>query len=140
MEDALASNKTRAIGVANFCQGALSAILETAKVKPAVNYYMLHPGMGKDPSGLRSFCEKNDILTFAYGIFGEPGPQLVDNKGENQNEVLKKIADSRGGTVEDVAIRWAIQNGNAVSVRPTFEFELGKSKCENNDCKDALIR
>ena len=40
LEDALKSGKTRSIGVINFCEKALNCLLETAYVKPAVNYYM----------------------------------------------------------------------------------------------------
>jgi hypothetical protein len=40
LEEALTSGKTRSIGVINFCEKALSCVLETAKVKPALNYYM----------------------------------------------------------------------------------------------------
>jgi hypothetical protein len=40
LEDALATGKTRSIGVINFCESALTCVLETAKVKPALNYYM----------------------------------------------------------------------------------------------------
>ena len=40
LEDALKTGKTRSIGVINFCEKALTCLLETAKVTPALNYYM----------------------------------------------------------------------------------------------------
>lgn len=40
LEEALASGKTRSLGVINFCGKALTCVLETAKVKPALNYYI----------------------------------------------------------------------------------------------------
>ena len=40
LEDALASGKTRSLGVINFCEKSLTCLLKTAKVKPALNYYM----------------------------------------------------------------------------------------------------
>lgn len=40
LEDALAAGKTRSVGVINYCEKSLSCILETAKVKPALNYIM----------------------------------------------------------------------------------------------------
>ena len=40
LEEALASGKTRSLGVINFCESALTCVLQTAKVKPALNYYM----------------------------------------------------------------------------------------------------
>lgn len=40
LEEALASGKTRSLGVINFCESALTCVLQTSKVKPALNYYM----------------------------------------------------------------------------------------------------
>lgn len=40
LQEALAAGKTRSVGVINFCEKALTCVLETAKVKPALNYYM----------------------------------------------------------------------------------------------------
>jgi hypothetical protein len=40
LEEALAAGKTRSLGVINFCESALTCVLATAKVKPALNYYM----------------------------------------------------------------------------------------------------
>jgi diketogulonate reductase-like aldo/keto reductase len=129
LEDALASGKTRSIGVINYCEGSLKCILESAKVKPALNYYMLHVGMGKDAHGLRTFCDDNGIRTFAYGACGEPGPNdLILN-----NPLLKKIGAAHGKSPEEVALRWVLQTGAAVSVRPTTNFGLGMGVCAEND-------
>ena len=40
LEEALASGKTRSLGVINFCESALTCVLQNAKVKPALNYIM----------------------------------------------------------------------------------------------------
>ena len=40
LEDALAKGQTRSVGVINFCEFSLKSVLETAKVRPAVNYIM----------------------------------------------------------------------------------------------------
>ena len=40
LEEALAQKKCRSLGVINFCASALDCVLATAKVKPALNYYM----------------------------------------------------------------------------------------------------
>mmetsp|Transcript_17757 Transcript_17757/g.27978 ORF Transcript_17757/g.27978 Transcript_17757/m.27978 type:complete len:400 (-) Transcript_17757:40-1239(-) len=135
MEEALAAGKTRSVGVVNFCQGALECLLETASVKPAVNYYMLHVGMGPDAHGLRPFCESRGIRTFAYGAVGEPGP----NKELLNSPVLKRIGERHGKSPEEVALRWGIQGGSAVSVRPTTNFGLGSGVCsDKNDCGAGL--
>ena len=41
LETALAAGQTRSIVVINFCESALRCVLKSAKVKPAVNYFML---------------------------------------------------------------------------------------------------
>ena len=135
LEEALAQKKTRSIGVINFCEKALTCVLETAKIKPALNYYMLHVGMGTDPRGLRSFGESRGIRTFAYGAAGEPGP----NEELLSSPVLKRIGDAHGKKPEEVALRWVTQNGCAVSVRPTLDFGLGTGLCtEENKCKEGM--
>lgn len=135
LEEALAQKKTRSIGVINFCEKALTCVLQTAKVKPALNYYMLHVGMGTDPRGLRSFGESRGIRTFAYGAAGEPGP----NEELLSSPVLKRIGDAHGKKPEEVALRWVTQNGCAVSVRPTLDFGLGAGMCtEENKCKEGF--
>ncbi len=136
MEEALASGKTRSIGVINYCEGSLKCLLETAKIKPAINYYMLHVGMGKNAHGLRTFCESNGIKTFAYGAVGEPGP----NDQILNNSLLQKIGKKNGNkATEEVALRWVIQGGAAVSVRPTTNFGLGSGICtDDGDCATGL--
>ncbi len=136
LEEALAAGKTRSIGVINYCEGSLKCLLETAKVKPALNYYMLHVGMGEDAHGLRTFCDSNGIRTFAYGAVGEPGP----NDKILTNPVLQKIGANHGNkSTEEVALRWVIQSGAAVSVRPTTNFGLGSGICTDaGDCATGL--
>jgi diketogulonate reductase-like aldo/keto reductase len=131
MEEALKAGKTRSIGVINYCQKSLECILETAEVKPAINYYMLHVGMGEDAYGLRTFGESKGIRTFAYGATGEPGP----NKELLNSPILKRIGDGCGKKPEEVALRWVLQSGAAVSVRPTTNFMMGFSFCSEQDDK-----
>jgi len=134
LERALASGQARAIGVINYCEQALSCLLKTAKVTPAVNYFMLHAGMGPDAHGLRSFGESRGIKTFAYGALGEPGPaeELFNSP------ILKQVATSQKRSVAQVALRWVAQNGCAFSVRPTADFGLGRSVCDGSTCRTGL--
>ena len=137
MEDALRDGKTRSIGVINYCEGSLKCLLETAKIKPALNYYMVHVGMGQNPTAqsLRKFCDAEGIKTFGYGAVGEPGP----NEEILNNAILKKIGKKHGKSPAEVALRWVIQGGAACSVRPTTEFGLGFGVCtEQNGCREGL--
>ena len=135
MEEVLASKRARSIGVINYCQSSLECILATAKTKPALNYIMQHVGMGKDTNGLRAFGESRGIKTFAYGALGEPGPsdELLNSP------TLKQIGSKHGRSVEEVALRYGLQSGCAVSIRPTVGFGLGKSTCsDDGSCRAGL--
>jgi 2,5-diketo-D-gluconate reductase A len=74
LESAVKAGKARSIGVVNYCESALGCVLDVATIPPALNYFMLHAGMGPDAHGLRSFGEARGVKTFAYGTLGEPGP------------------------------------------------------------------
>ena len=136
LEEALEKGQTRSIGVINFCEFSLTSVLKTATTKPALNYYLTHVGMGLDPKGLRSFGESRGIRSFAYGAIGEPGP----NKELLESPLLRDIAKSHRVSPEAVALRWVLQTGAAVSVRPTIEFGLGSSACglDTNKCNQGL--
>eukprot|EP00638_Chattonella_subsalsa_P006388 CAMPEP_0117756672 /NCGR_PEP_ID=MMETSP0947-20121206/14231_1 /TAXON_ID=44440 /ORGANISM="Chattonella subsalsa, Strain CCMP2191" /LENGTH=400 /DNA_ID=CAMNT_0005576331 /DNA_START=42 /DNA_END=1244 /DNA_ORIENTATION=- len=143
LEDALASGKTRSIGVINYCEKALTCLLDTARVKPAVNYIMYHVGMHGDANGvarkLRAFGESRGIRTFAYGAVGEPGPseELLSSP------ILDKISKAQGNkSIDEVAVRWVLQSGCAVSVRPTTNFGLGTGFCgsESDMCELGIQR
>lgn len=138
VEQAVRDGKTRSLGVINFCEDSLRCVLKTATIKPALNYYYYHVGMNTGRGfKLRDFCDRFKIRTFAYGALGEPGPytdeRLLDNK------ILKSIGDgskvynqrNHGGerSTEEIALKWVIDTGAAVSVRPTSDFGLGKSFC-----------
>lgn len=63
MEDALAANYTRAIGVSNFCSKCLAAAtsISASPVQPAVNQFQLHVGMGSDPQRFLSHAKAAGI-------------------------------------------------------------------------------
>ena len=97
---------------------------------------MQHIGMGPDALGLRAFGESRGIKTFAYGALGEPGPssELLTSR------VLRKIGAAHGRSVEEVALRWGLQSGCAVSIRPTVDFGLGRSACADGDACPAGLK
>jgi diketogulonate reductase-like aldo/keto reductase len=135
LEDAQSAGVMDALGVVNYCEKQLDCLLKTARVKPCLDYYCLHPGMGSDAHGLRSYAAKRGIKTFAYGAIGEPGPSRALLEGE----VLTRIAKAHNVSPAQVAVRWLLQNGNAVSARPTAEFGLGTSACRSDgSCASGL--
>ena len=136
LEEALAEGKTRSVGLVNYCQGSLDAVLETCTVKPSINYIMAHVGMGRDVKGLKSYSEKRGIKIFSYGQTGEL-PESVPREILD-SPLLGRIGKSHGGrTAGEVALRWVFQNGMAASVRPTSDF----GKCSDGaSCGDGIRR
>ena len=90
LEEALAAGKTRSVGIINYCSSGLETLMETAKVVPALNYYMCHVGMGPDIQGLRTKNEKYGIRTFSYGQSGEPEPKRGDAERPNLETYWRK--------------------------------------------------
>jgi diketogulonate reductase-like aldo/keto reductase len=162
LENALLQGKTKSIGVVNYCEKSLRCLLKTCKIKPAVNYYYLHVGMTSSGTSmlsgddtlrgykLREYCDRYKIKTFAYGAFGEPEANKSDEL--LNNPLLKSIGDGTKNiynyknhgqssrTPQEVALRWVIQSGAAVSVRPTLDYGLGKSFCSasSDECESSI--
>ena len=73
----------------------LDCLLKAARVKPALDYYCLHPGMGPDAHGLRSYAAKRGVKTFAYGAIGEPGPVRAPRPGRAGERFRDGVAPRR---------------------------------------------
>ena len=71
MEEAYKEGKVRAIGVSNFMQHHLEALMETAEIVPHVNQILLAPGC--DQEDLVAYCQERDILLEAYSPLGTGG-------------------------------------------------------------------
>jgi len=134
LEEALAEGKTRSIGVINYCPFSLKSVLQTANITPAVNYVMVHVGMGKDVHGLRTLGEKSDIKTFGYGQMGEI-PSI--NNAIANSPILKKIAAAHEKSVDEVALKWVLQHGMAASIRPSSN---NMGRCIGEECEVGLSK
>jgi len=118
LERLLEQGKTRALGTYNYCQFSIDCILQTAVTPPALNYVMRHVGMGTDSTDLIRYGEARGIRTVAYGTLGEP----VALAELLEDTVLEEIAETHGRSVEEVALRWNVQAGYAVSNRPSADY------------------
>lgn len=125
MEDAQEAGLIRSIGVSNFHSHHLDALLETARVKPAVNQIYLSPS--DQQAALVDYNNRHDIVTEAYSPLGTG--TIVDDAQ------LKAIGEKYGKSAAQVAIRWSLQKGFVPlpkSVTPhriqenfdVFDFEL----------------
>lgn len=118
VEAILASGQARSIGVSNFLQTDLEAILETAKVIPAINQIEYHPYL--QHGDLLDFHKKHGIATSVYGPLtavtkASPGP--LDGTYE-------LLAKKYGVTPGDIALRWVIDQGAVVVTTSSNEERL----------------
>jgi diketogulonate reductase-like aldo/keto reductase len=101
LEEIYKSEKARAIGVSNFMEKHIDALLHEAKIVPAVNQVECHPHLSQQP--LVDYCKKHGIVFEAWSPLGGTGGNLLDDP------VLKKIADKHGKSAAQVTLRWELQ-------------------------------
>ncbi|MEN9621564.1 MAG: hypothetical protein RL499_1757, partial [Actinomycetota bacterium] len=117
----------RSIGVSNFMQAHLDDIAAATDVVPAVNQVELHPAFQQ--RDLRAYQEPKGIHTESWSPLGSAQYDLEELPG------FAAIAERHGKTVQQVAIRWHLQEGLIVfpkTVRrermlenaAVFDFEL----------------
>lgn len=105
LEAIQASGRATSIGVSNFLQNHLEALLKTAKVVPAINQIEYHPYL--QHGNLVAFHRKNGIATSAYG----PLTPIVRAKGGPVDPVYATLAKKYGVSDGDVGLRWVIDQG-----------------------------
>ncbi|KAF2019067.1 Aldo/keto reductase [Aaosphaeria arxii CBS 175.79] len=103
-----ASGRVKNIGVSNFGIKNLEKLFAdpSFKITPAVNQIELHPN---NPSPkLLQYCKEKGIHATAYSCLGSTDSPLY------KNDELKKIAESKGKTVQQVLLMWGLQRGTSV--------------------------
>jgi diketogulonate reductase-like aldo/keto reductase len=131
LEDLYEAGRVKAIGVSNFKDHHLKALIEDSKIKPMVDQIEFHPGFMQDETF--AFCRENDILVEAWSPLGR-GKMLRDDR-------LVSLAEKYGKTPAQICIRWCIQNGVTPlpkSVTPerirenidVFDFEIDDDDME----------
>ena len=103
LEEIYKSGKARAIGISNFMEKHLDALLKEAKIRPAVNQVECHPHLSQQP--LADYCQKQGIAFEAWSPLGGTGGNLLNDP------TLKKIADKHGKSAAQVTLHWELQRG-----------------------------
>ena len=115
------------IGVSNFMQTHLDDLAAATDVVPVVNQVELHPAFQQ--RDLRAFHAERGILTESWSHLGSGKYDLAELPG------FAEIAERHGKTVQQIAIRWHLQEGLIVFPKTTrvermienatvFDFEL----------------
>lgn len=128
MEDAVDVGKIRSIGLSNFNIHHLDALLEGARIPPAVNQMECHVSLQN--TRLKEYLDGKGMLLEAYAPM--KSRRIADVL---ENETLKKVGAAHGKTPTQVSLRWLLQRGIVAlpkSVTPSrieeniqlFDFEL----------------
>ncbi len=100
-EELYKAGRIRAIGVSNFHQHHMEAILETATIAPMVNQIRLCPGDTQDE--LVNYCRSKGMILEAYSPLGVG--KIFDVP--EMQELSKKY----GKSIAQICIRWSMQRG-----------------------------
>ncbi len=101
LEHLYKEGKVRAIGLSNFMENHISALLQDAEIAPMVNQIEFHPGyMQKE---CVEFCKKNGIALTAWAPLGR-GEAL-------EHPIICEIAKKHGVTPAKVTLSWVWANG-----------------------------
>lgn len=95
------AKKIRAIGVSNFHEKDIKALIDATNVKPMVNQIRFFIGNTQEP--ITQYCQKNDILIQAYS------PLATGNI--INDETLKTLAEKYNTTIPKICIRYCYQRG-----------------------------
>ncbi|KAI5292487.1 hypothetical protein KEM52_006315 [Ascosphaera acerosa] len=116
MEAVQASGKARSIGVSNFLQPQLEAVLATARVVPAVNQIEYHPYL--QHGALLPFMKSKGIQACTYAPLTPVtrAKQVAEEGGRGGltalDGVLNDLAGRYAVTPGEVLLRWNIQQGS----------------------------
>lgn len=102
-----ADGLTTSIGVSNFLPEHLDAIAAVSDVVPVLNQVELHPLLQQRE--LRAVHAERGIATEAWGPLGHGSVDLAE-----ELPALRVLAEKYGKTVQQVVLRWHIDEGNII--------------------------
>jgi diketogulonate reductase-like aldo/keto reductase len=126
----------RSLGVANCHKHHLEDIINNCEIKPVVDQFEVHPLFTQKE--LISYCQTQEIQVVAYS------PLAQNNDRLRSNRLLKECAKRYGKSMQQIILRWHIQNGVIPIPRSTnydrmngnievFDFKLTPDEMKNID-------
>ncbi|HHU74240.1 MAG TPA: aldo/keto reductase [Clostridiales bacterium] len=139
-EELYEAGKIKAIGVSNFLEHHMDALLETAKVAPMVNQLELHPQYVQREAV--NYCKDHRMIVEAWS-------PLI--KGRMEHPTLLRIAKKYGKSVAQILLRWSLQHGflplpkassreRMLENADIFDFEISQEDIEAMKELEALGR
>lgn len=123
MEKLVDDGLARHIGVSNFSIAKLRGLLDSARIKPAMNQVELHPYLQQ--SSMLEFCQQTGIHLTAYsplGSFDRPAAMKAEDEPVLlEDPAVEQIAERHQASPAQVLLAWALHRGTAVipkSVNP----------------------
>jgi len=113
-EEIYASGRAKAIGVSNFNTNHLTALFETAIVKPMVNQIEFHPGHSQVE--LVQFCQAHNLLIQAWSPLGS-GRIL-------NNDLIVSLAKKYAVSVGQICINYCLAKGTLPLPRSSSEQNI----------------
>jgi diketogulonate reductase-like aldo/keto reductase len=99
-EELYQEGKIKAIGISNFLEHHIDALLETANIAPMVDQLELHPQYPQRDAV--NYCKEKRIILEAWS-------PLI--KGQMDHPILKELAQKYNKTAAQILLRWSIQHG-----------------------------
>jgi methylglyoxal/glyoxal reductase len=138
MEALCSQGKARAVGVSNFMEHHLEAVIASGEIVPAVNQVEYHPELTLP--GLRAYCAEKGVRLEAWA-------PIMKGRVNDIPEIVA-VAEKHGKTPVQATLRWDLQHGvvtipksvhqeRIVSNADIFDFELDD---EDMAAIDALDR
>lgn len=115
-EEIYLSGRARAIGVSNFLERHLDALIATCKVVPMVNQIELHPYMTQQ--SLVDYCKAHEIVVQGWSPFGNGAIGLFEDP------VLKRLADKYQKDIGQIILRWLVQQRIATIPKSSSETRM----------------
>ena len=124
----LKTNKTRALGVSNFCVSCFKCLLgdddddavRDDVVVPVLNQVQYHIGMGADPEGLMSYCKTKNIVVEAYSPLGDNTTELITGA------LTTSIGKNHNKSSVQVALKWIWQHGHPLTTKSSNPIHLAE--------------
>lgn len=126
MEELVDIGLCRHIGVSNFNTKNLTALLDSARIRPEVNQIELHPYL-QQPEMFR-LCQTEGVVLTAYSPLGSTDrPERLKTPGEPillQDPVILAIAEKHAATPAQILLSWLLHQGAVAIPKSTRKERL----------------